>query len=144
MRGHVLYVDSPWALSSISQAQVWSNREFSRDYDDGTARECMSIDISDFNEPGTLFGQPARLLAPEKIVRGAWQQMKAHLNDTGTEVLSDDLILSWYMDPALVFARHVCCATTTRCSSARREHGPTARIRPPRSATCSWPPITYG
>ncbi|HEV3229737.1 MAG TPA: FAD-dependent oxidoreductase [Solirubrobacteraceae bacterium] len=103
VRGHVLYVDAPWALSSISQAQFWPERDFARDYGDGTARDCMSIDISDFTEPGTLFGKPARTLQPEHIVRDAWEQMKAHLNDTGQQLLRDDLLVRWYLDPALKF-----------------------------------------
>ena len=36
--GHIAYLDSPWALTLISQAQFWENRDFTRDYGDGTVR----------------------------------------------------------------------------------------------------------
>src|SRR4051812_7085802 len=67
--GHVLYIDSPWALSSISQAQFWESRSFTRDYGDGSVRDCISVDIGDFDEPGILFGKPARALRPKQIAR---------------------------------------------------------------------------
>ena len=47
--GHIAYLDSPWALTSISQAQFWENRDFTRDYGDGTVRDCLSVDISDWD-----------------------------------------------------------------------------------------------
>jgi uncharacterized protein with NAD-binding domain and iron-sulfur cluster len=103
VRGHVLYIDSPWALSSISQAQFWEGRSFARDYGDGSVHDCLSVDIANFDEPGILYSTPARLLAPDQIAREAWEQMKAHLNDTGRMVLHDDQIASWKLDPGLVY-----------------------------------------
>ena len=35
--GHASYIDSPWALTSISQAQFWG-RDFAGAYGDGAAR----------------------------------------------------------------------------------------------------------
>src|SRR5205823_1882012 len=58
VRGHVLYIDSPWALSSISQAQFWESRSFTRDYGDGSVRDCLSVDIGNFDEPGIVYGKP--------------------------------------------------------------------------------------
>jgi uncharacterized protein with NAD-binding domain and iron-sulfur cluster len=105
VHGHVLYLDSPWALSSISQAQFWPSRDFPRDYGDGSARECLSVDISNFDDPGVVYGKPARELSRPRIVRDCWEQMKAHLNDTGRAVLRDDQVVSWYLDPGLVYRR---------------------------------------
>ena len=105
--GHVLYEDSPWALSSISQAQFWGGGEdFARRYGRGEARDCISVDISDFEQPGIVYGKPARELRPGQIARDAWTQMKVHLNDTGHEELRDDVLLSWFLDPALVHSRN--------------------------------------
>jgi uncharacterized protein with NAD-binding domain and iron-sulfur cluster len=104
VRGHVLYVDSPWALSSISQAQFWAPG-FARRYGDGAVRDCISVDIADFSAPGIVYRRPARELSPAKIARESWEQMKAHLNDTGRRVLGDDLLVSWYLDPALTTRR---------------------------------------
>jgi uncharacterized protein with NAD-binding domain and iron-sulfur cluster len=103
VRGHVLYIDSPWALSSISQAQFWESRTFPRDYGDGSVRDCLSVDIGNFTEPGILYGKPARLLPPDQIAREAWEQMKLHLNDTGRTVLRDEQIATWKLDPGLVY-----------------------------------------
>jgi uncharacterized protein with NAD-binding domain and iron-sulfur cluster len=104
VHGHVLYIDSPWALSSISQAQFWP-RGFADRYGDGSAQDCLSVDIADFDVPGVVYGKPARELGPKQIAREVWQQMKDHLNDTGRPLLRDDMVASWYLDPALVWSR---------------------------------------
>ncbi len=83
-RGHIAYVDSPWTLSSISQAQFWKD-DFATTYGDGEARESLSVVISNWNEPGVLYGKPARECTEEKIVAEVWEQMKRHMNDGGTE-----------------------------------------------------------
>src|SRR3954471_801031 len=103
--GHVLYIDSPWALTSISQAQFWESRSFTRDYGDGSVRDCVSVDIGDFGEPGILYGKPARALRPAQIARETWAQMKAHLNDSGHRLLRDDQMVRWVLDPGLVWRR---------------------------------------
>jgi uncharacterized protein with NAD-binding domain and iron-sulfur cluster len=105
VHGHVLYLDSPWALASINQAQFWPERDFPRDYGDGSVHDCMSVDIADFDTPGAIYGRPARELTPAQIAHEAWEQMKAHLNDTGRAVLRDELVASWYLDPSLVQRR---------------------------------------
>ena len=103
VRGHVLFIDSPWALTSISQAQFWETRSFPRDYGDGSVRDCVSVAIGDFDEPGILYGKPARALRPSQIAREVWAQMKAHLNDGGRAVLRDDQVARWFLDPGLVY-----------------------------------------
>jgi uncharacterized protein with NAD-binding domain and iron-sulfur cluster len=105
VRGHVLYIDSPWALSSISQAQFWESRSFTRDYGDGSVRDCISVDIGDFAEPGIVYGKPARALRPAQIAHEVWEQMKRHLNDGEKTVLRDDVVARWVLDPGLVYRR---------------------------------------
>lgn len=105
VHGHVLYIDSPWALTSISQAQFWTSRSFPRDYGDGSVRECLSADIGNFDAPGVIYGKTARQLRPDQIAREVWEQMKRHLNDAGTVVLHDDQVATWKLDPGLVFRR---------------------------------------
>jgi uncharacterized protein with NAD-binding domain and iron-sulfur cluster len=97
VRGHVLYVDSPWALSSIGQAQFWGG-DFERRYGDGSARDCMSVVLGDFDEPGVVYGKPARELTPRQIAREVWEQMLAHLNDTGEAVLAPQPPATWFTD----------------------------------------------
>lgn len=105
VRGHVFYVDSPWALTSISQAQFWKDRDFRRDYGDGSARDCISVDIGAFDEPGIVYGRPARDLRPRQVAREVWAQMKAHLNEGGRTVLGEDQVVAWKLDPGLRYRR---------------------------------------
>ncbi len=104
VHGHILYVDSPWALSSLSQAQFWTGRDFPRDYGDGSVSDCLSVDIGDFTVPGPLYGKPARELGPKQIAAECWEQMSAALNDTGRDQLPDDVLASWALDPGLSFS----------------------------------------
>ena len=97
--GHVNYIDSPWAITSISQAQFW-RRDF-REYGDGTVVECLSTIISDWVTPGTFNGKRAKDCTPDEIARETWAQIKAHLNDTGEDTLTDNLLHSWFLDPAI-------------------------------------------
>lgn len=105
VRGHILHIDSPWALASLSQSQFWDGRDLARDYGDGSVRDCLSVDIGDFNEPGIVFGRRARDLRPRQIAREVWAQLKAHVNDTGEARLTDDLLVRWFLDPGLVYRR---------------------------------------
>ncbi|WP_158634179.1 polyprenyl diphosphate synthase [Amycolatopsis sp. WAC 04169] len=100
VHGHVNYVDSPWAITSISQAQFWT-RPFS-EYHDHTVKECLSGIISDWFKPGTFNGKAAKDCTPEEIAKEAWEQIKAHLNTEGRTVLRDDMLHSWFLDPAIV------------------------------------------
>jgi uncharacterized protein with NAD-binding domain and iron-sulfur cluster len=101
IRGHLTFVDSPWALTALTQAQFWDDRDFPADYGDGAAVDCLSVDISDWDTPGILFGKPAKLCRRPQIRREIWAQLKAHLEDTGESVLPDDVLHSWYLDPGI-------------------------------------------
>ncbi|HEX6944549.1 MAG TPA: FAD-dependent oxidoreductase, partial [Casimicrobiaceae bacterium] len=57
-RGHLTFLDAPWAVTALTQGQFWSSRDFARDYGDGTAVDSFSIDISDWDTPGILFKKP--------------------------------------------------------------------------------------
>jgi uncharacterized protein with NAD-binding domain and iron-sulfur cluster len=98
--GHVNYVDSPFAVTSISQKQFW-NIDL-RNYGDGGAVECVSTIISDWFTPGVLYGKAAKDCTPDQIKAEVWEQMKRHLNDTGGAVLTDDMLHSWFLDPAII------------------------------------------
>ena len=65
--GHAAYMDAPWALTSISQAQFWKERNFARDYGDGRAVDCLSVDVSDWDTPGSQ-GKSARRSSPDEVV----------------------------------------------------------------------------
>nr|MDQ3935703.1 FAD-dependent oxidoreductase [Actinomycetota bacterium] len=103
VHGHLTFPDSQWALTALTQAQFWSRNDFARDYGDGAAVDCLSVDVSDWDTPGMLYGKPAKNCTREEIAREVWMQLKAHLEDTGESVLPDDILHSWFLDPAIAW-----------------------------------------
>ncbi|MFC9994760.1 FAD-dependent oxidoreductase [Nocardia sp. NPDC127526] len=101
VRGHAAYVDSPWSLTSIAQQQFW-NRTPMTDLGDGTVRDCLSVDISDWNTPGILYGKPAKECTHDEIAREVWAQLQAHLNDR-EDLLRDDDLHSWFLDTGITW-----------------------------------------
>ncbi|GAB2700615.1 hydroxysqualene dehydroxylase [Nocardia thraciensis] len=99
-RGHTAYVDSPWSLTSIAQNQFWSRAKLS-EYGDGTVRDCLSVDVSDWNTPGVLFGKPAAECTHDEIAREVWAQLREHL--TGSADLRDGDLHSWSLDPGITW-----------------------------------------
>ncbi|MGW5697718.1 hydroxysqualene dehydroxylase [Streptomyces asiaticus] len=101
VHGHINCLDSPWAVTGIGQAQFWDVRDFSRDYGDGRAHECLSTIISEWDKPGILYGKTARECTKDEIVAELWAQLKDGLNDSGKTTLRDEDRLGWFMDPAV-------------------------------------------
>jgi uncharacterized protein with NAD-binding domain and iron-sulfur cluster len=101
-RGHSIFVDSPWALTSISQAQFWNETTLSR-YGDGTVRGIISVDISEWGEPG-LNGKAAKDCTPEDIKAEVWEQLKRSVNYGDHVTLKDEHLHSFSLDPSL--SRH--------------------------------------
>lgn len=99
-RGHVAYMGTPWALTSISQAQFW-DADFPADYGDGTVADCLSVDISDWDTAGIVYGKPAKRCSREEIAREVWVQMQQCLADGPHPVLRDDELVSWFLDPGV-------------------------------------------
>ncbi|MBV9950248.1 MAG: acetoacetate decarboxylase family protein, partial [Myxococcales bacterium] len=100
--GHCIFVDSPWALTAISQRQFWTGVDLS-DYRDGQTRGILSVDISDWNTPGVLFGRPARQCSSQEIGREVWAQIKMHLNGQGRQELADADVLRCVLDASIMF-----------------------------------------
>jgi uncharacterized protein with NAD-binding domain and iron-sulfur cluster len=96
--GHTVYVDSPWALTSVSQAQFWKDFDLGK-YGDGKVRGILSVDISDWDVCG-LNGKEAQHCTRQEIAHETWEQLKQSLNVDG-EVLRDSYLHSWFLDPAI-------------------------------------------
>jgi uncharacterized protein with NAD-binding domain and iron-sulfur cluster len=97
VHGHVIYIDSQWSLTSISQRQFWDAPMSS--FGDGKIGGILSVDISDWYTKGLLFNKQAMDCSKEEIFQETWSQLKAHLNAPGQpEVLSDDNLISWHLD----------------------------------------------
>lgn len=102
VHGHTIYVDSEWALTSISQAQFWSGVDISR-YGDGTVRGILSVDVSDWDTPGRRTGKVAARCTREEIREEVWSQLADHLNDPAGPVLDEGSVRTWFLDPAIEF-----------------------------------------
>jgi uncharacterized protein with NAD-binding domain and iron-sulfur cluster len=97
-RGHTIYIDSPWALTSISQPQFWQDFDLTR-YGDGTVKGLLSVDISDWDVKG-LNGKEARHCSRHEIASETWEQLKRSLN-IERELLCDSHLHSWFLDPGI-------------------------------------------
>ena len=93
VHGHAIYLDSAWALTSISQRQFW------REFDFPGIGGVLSLDISEWQRPGPRTGKVAALCTPEEIRDEVWGQLQDHLEDEldGVEVVS------WFLDEAISF-----------------------------------------
>jgi uncharacterized protein with NAD-binding domain and iron-sulfur cluster len=114
--GHILMVDTPWALTAISQKQFWPDVDLS-EYGDGRVKGIISVDISDWGtdnigeDPdesiGILYGKKARNCTNEEIKAEVWAQMKKSFNVNGREILKDEHLHSWFLDSSIIDpARH--------------------------------------
>ncbi|MFF5779337.1 FAD-dependent oxidoreductase [Streptomyces virginiae] len=101
VHGHLNCIDSPWSLTAIQQAEHWPSRDFPADYGDGTAVDCLSVDISEWDKPGILYGKTAKQCTREEVAREVWAQLKDSLNDTGKALLTDTTLHSWFLDPGV-------------------------------------------
>jgi len=97
--GHIIYLDSPWAITSISQQQFWRN-PIAQDYGDGKVGGILSVDISDWEAPGIGTGKCARDCTHQEIANEVWYQLEQHLNtDPNDVVLERKNLAGWFLDP---------------------------------------------
>ena len=97
--GHTIYVDSPWALTSISQPQFWRGIDLS-EYGDGKVKGIISIDISDWDAKG-LNGKSAKECTPEEVKAEVWEQLKRSVNYGDHVMLKDEHLHAWALDPSV-------------------------------------------
>ena len=93
--GHVIHIDTEWALTSVSQLQFWRKvpPEF---FGDSEVHGILSVDVSDWTAPGSN-GRPAMQCSREEVVRETWNQLKRSIN-AGGEILRDEDLHSWFLD----------------------------------------------
>lgn len=96
-RGHTIYANSAWALTSISQIQFWPGYKIESKYD-GTVRGILSVDISDWSSPGNFNGKPARECTLEEVKEEVWKQLKQEINVGGKTLLTDAMKRYVYLD----------------------------------------------
>src|SRR4029078_4930640 len=99
VNGHVTYIETLWALTSISQAQFWAAYDLAA-YGDGRVRDILSVDISDWDTSGHFTtSKCAEQCTPDEIAAEVWAQLKHAINQTGKPpILTDAVMHSWYLD----------------------------------------------
>jgi hypothetical protein len=102
VRGHSIYIDTPWALTSISQPQFWQERFQPERLGDGRARGILSVDVSDWEAIGSGVRKQAMFCTREEIVDEVWHQLKESLDDDATRDLEDVEVLDSFLDPSIV------------------------------------------
>src|SRR3954453_3975261 len=100
VRGHTIYIDSEWWLTSISQQQFWDIDITSRG--DGRVEGILSVDISEWNRPGRK-GRPAMKCSRQEICDEVWAELEAHLDDDERKELDRANVVTWCLDPAIRF-----------------------------------------
>jgi uncharacterized protein with NAD-binding domain and iron-sulfur cluster len=100
--GHTIYIDSPWALTSISQAQFWGGFELDG-MGDGRVEGILSVDISDWEQQGALHRKQAMYCSAEEVREEVWGQLTVALNDAGLAPLEESNVLAWFLDPSIVY-----------------------------------------
>jgi uncharacterized protein with NAD-binding domain and iron-sulfur cluster len=98
--GHTIYLDSPWALTSISQQQFWPNHPLET-YGDGKVRGVISVDISNWHANGKTVKKPAMYCSAEEIRTEVWEELKtSHSKDD--KPLTDEMLYCWFLDPDIL------------------------------------------
>jgi uncharacterized protein with NAD-binding domain and iron-sulfur cluster len=102
IHGHTIYIDSAWALTSISQRQFWPGFDL-HGMGFGDVDGILSVDVSDWETPGrfSAAGKIARQCSKDEITAEVWDQLKAALNN-GDEVLSDANRTASFLDPDIL------------------------------------------
>jgi uncharacterized protein with NAD-binding domain and iron-sulfur cluster len=94
--GHIIFSDSEWAVTSISQIQFWKDYDLQNRFN-GKIKGILSVDISDW-----LYIKYKGVLAedcePETVKNYVWEQIKIAVNVDGQTLLRDDMIEHWYLD----------------------------------------------
>jgi uncharacterized protein with NAD-binding domain and iron-sulfur cluster len=102
VHGHTVYIDSQWALTSISQPQFWQRRYQPERLGDGRARGILSIDVSDWEAIGSGIRKLAMFCSREEIVAEVWHQLKESLDEDATRELDRVEVLDSFLDPSIV------------------------------------------
>jgi uncharacterized protein with NAD-binding domain and iron-sulfur cluster len=98
--GHIIFIDSPWALTAVSQRQFWDAIDFA-EWGDGKTRGILSVDISQWDTPGSN-GKAAIDCTRKEIADETWAQLKRSLNVGGAEILRNEDLHFWFLDPDIV------------------------------------------
>ena len=94
--GQAVYLDSSWAITSVSQQQFWRG-SIAQEYGDGTVGGVLSVGISDWDTPCPCHYRCASSCSPDEIATEVWSQLKEHLN-CGEALLDDSNLVGYHLD----------------------------------------------
>lgn len=150
--GHVICLDSPWAVTAISQARFWPRHPLSG-YGDGQVKGLLSVDVSNWFEKDLNHKTAEKRTRPE-IVAEVWAELKKSLTQAnGESLLTDDMCVGCYVDsdieagtnhPLLlpIKSPFVAQHNTEPLLVNTAARGACAPRASAASKTCFWPPTT--
>ena len=97
VKGHAIYIDSEWALTSISQRQFWRGYDLEQT-GDGRVEGILSVDVSDWAQPSRRLGKIAMQCSHDEVIDEVWAQLTDHLDD-----LDRSNVVRAFLDPAIEF-----------------------------------------
>ena len=109
VHGHLSLIDSPWALTGISQRQFWRGVDFAQ-LGNGRVGGALSIDISDWDTPGLCYPGhgdsklTARQCTPEQVATDVWAQLRRSLMPASGPCPLPEAMPRWFIDPGVKFA----------------------------------------
>ncbi len=99
--GHSHFAESPWALTSISQARFWRSTDL-RDWGPGDIRGVLSVSIGDWYRPGAHTTRlPAIACTPEQLAAEVWAQIAHHLPPAWRRALDEAGLVDFLVDPRI-------------------------------------------
>ena len=102
VKGHANFVAEPWALTGISQAQFW--KQPLSNYGDGSVNGVLSVDVSDWEEKGIVYHQPAKKLHhADQIKTEVLAQLRAALSPALGTIVDDANIATYLLDTDITF-----------------------------------------
>ncbi len=97
VNGHAIYIDSDWALTSISQRQFWRGYDLEQ-HGDGRVEGILSVDVSDWAQPSRRLGKIAMRCTHDEVIAEVWAQLADHVED-----LDHGNVARAFLDPAIEF-----------------------------------------
>ncbi len=95
-KGHIIFSDTEWALTAISQIQFWDDYDLSKRYN-GKVKGILSVDISDWlhTKYRTVLAEDCDAATIEKYV---WEQIEKSLNVNGKKIIDRSMVEFYYLD----------------------------------------------
>lgn len=98
MPGHAIYVDAPFALTSIFQSRYWKDIDLSS-YGDGTVESILSVDISNWSDGvGRIYDKAAFKLSRSQVKDEVWEDIKVSLRFDDQARINDANLVNWFLD----------------------------------------------